>query len=66
MTTYTKTLGTQTATHPDWETVKEWAKDALTKERVREAALCVATVAFAGSLFFSLRKAMEHYTILGF
>ena len=66
MTTHTKALGTQAATHPDWETVKEWAKDRLTKERVREAALCVATVSLIGVVSVSLHRAMESYIILGF
>jgi hypothetical protein len=66
MTTYTKAMTTQAATHPDWETVKEWARATFTKERMREAALCVATVTFAGVLVFSLHMAMENYIILGF
>jgi hypothetical protein len=66
MTTYTKAMTTQVATHPDWEAVKEWAKATFTKERIREAALCAATGGFAGSLVFSLHKAMEHYVIMGF
>jgi hypothetical protein len=66
MTTYTKAVGSHEAIHPDWEAVKEWAKSTFTKERIREAALCAGTVTFAGTLVFSLHKAMEHYIILGF
>ena len=66
MTTYTKVMTTQRVTHPDWETVKEWAKATFTRERIREAALCAGTVTFAGTLVFSLHKAMEHYVIMGF
>ena len=66
MTTYTKAVGTHEAIHPDWEAVKEWAKATFTKERIREAALCAATVGFAGTLVLSLHGAMEHYIILGF
>ena len=66
MMTYTKAVGTHEAIHPDWEAVKEWAKAAFRKERLQEAALCAATVGFAGSLVFSLHKAMEHYVIMGF
>ena len=66
MTTYTKALGTHAAIHPDWETVKGWAKDRLTKERVREAALCAATVSLIGVVVLSLHRAMESYIILGF
>ena len=61
MTTYTETMTRQTATHQDWDAVKQWAK-----ARIREAALCTATVALAGGLVFSLHKAMEHYVIMGF
>jgi predicted benzoate:H+ symporter BenE len=66
MTTNARALRTHEAVTPDWEAVKGWAKAAFTKERMREAALCVATVTFAGLLVFSLHRAMEHYIILGF
>jgi hypothetical protein len=66
MTTYTKAVGTHEAIHTDWEAAKEWAKAAFTKERMREAALCAATVGFAGTLVFSLHRAMEQYVIMGF
>ncbi len=66
MTTYTKAIGTHEAIHPDWETVKEWAKATFTKERMREAALCAATVSLIGVVVLSLHKAMESYIILGF
>ena len=66
MTTHTKAIGTQAATHPDWETVKGWAKATFTKERIREAALCAATVSLIGVVVLSLHRAMENYIILGF
>ena len=66
MTMYTKTIGTHEAIHPDWETVKGWAKATFTKERVREAALCAATVSLIGVVALSLHRAMENYIILGF
>ena len=66
MTTYTKVMTTQRVTHPDWETVKEWAKSTFTKERIREAALCAATVSLIGVVALSLHKAMESYVIMGF
>ncbi len=66
MTTYTKAIGTHEAIHPDWETVKGWAKATFTKERIREAALCAATVTFAGVVVVSLHRAMESYVIMGF
>jgi len=66
MTTYTKAMTTQEATHPDWETVKGWAKAAFTRERIHEAALCAATVSLIGVVVLSLHRAMESYIILGF
>jgi hypothetical protein len=66
MTTYTKAMTTHEATHPDWETVKGWAKATFTKERIREAALCAATVSLIGVVVLSLHRAMENYIILGF
>jgi len=66
MTTYTKAVGTHEAIHPDWETVKGWAKAAFTKERIHEAALCAATASLIGVVVVSLHKAMENYIILGF
>jgi hypothetical protein len=66
MTTYTKAMTTQTATHPDWDAVKGWAKATFRKERLHEAALCAATLGVIGTVVFSLHRAMEHYIILGF
>ncbi len=66
MTTYTKAIGTHETIHPDWETVKGWAKATFTKERIHEAALCAATVSLIGVVVLSLHKAMENYIILGF
>ena len=66
MTTYTKAIWTHEAIHPDWETVKGWAKAAFTKERIHEAALCAATVSLIGVVVVSLHRAMENYIILGF
>ena len=66
MTTYTKAMTTQAATHPDWETVKGWVKSTFTKERIREAALCAATVSLIGVVVLSLHRAMESYVIMGF
>ena len=66
MTTTTKALGNHEAIHPDWEAMKGWAKATLTKERIREAALCAATVSLIGVVALSLHRAMENYIILGF
>jgi hypothetical protein len=66
MATDARTLRTHEAVTPDWETVKGWAKATFTKERIREAALCAATVSLIGVVALSLHRAMEHYIILGF
>jgi hypothetical protein len=66
MTTHTKVMTTQAATHLDWETVKTWAKTTFARERLQEAALCAATVSVIGTVLFSLHRAMEHYIIVGF
>ena len=66
MSTDARVIRTHEAIHPDRESVKEWAKATFSKERIREAALCAATVTFAGTLVLSLHRAMEHYIILGF
>ena len=66
MTTYTKAVGTHETIHRDLETVKEWAKATFTKERIREAALCAATVSLIGVVALSLHRAMESYVIMGF
>ena len=52
--------------HVDLQSVKEWAKATFTKERIREAALCAATVSLIGVVALSLHRAMESYIILGF
>ena len=52
--------------HVDLESVKAWAKATFTRERMTEAALCVATVTLMGVVVLSLHKAMESYIILGF
>ena len=52
--------------HVDLESVKGWAKATFTRERIREAALCAATVSLIGVVVVSLHGAMEHYIILGF
>jgi len=66
MTTNARALTTHETMHPDWETVKDWAKATFTRERIQEAALCVATVSVIGTVLFSLHRAMESYIVLGF
>ena len=59
--------GNETAIpHVDLDSVKAWAKGTLTKERIREVALCAATVSLIGVVVLSLHRAMESYIILGF
>jgi len=64
MTTDARTLTTHEAITPDWETVKAWAKDTFTRERIQGATLCGATVSLIGVVLFSLHTAMENRTIL--
>ena len=52
--------------HVDPESVKGWAKATFTKERIREAALCIATVSLIEVVAVSLHRAMESYLIMGF
>ena len=66
MATYTKAVGTHETIHPDWETAKDWAKATFTKERMTEAALCIATVSLIGVVAVSLHRAMESYLVMGF
>jgi len=75
MSTDARAITIHEAIHPDWESVKEWAK-----ARIHEAALCAATVTLAGGLafllhravalaaeqVFSLHRVMENYVIMGF
>ena len=66
MATDARAIRTHEAIHPDWETVKAWAKATFTRERMAEVALCTATVTVTGAVLFSLHRAMESYVILGF
>jgi hypothetical protein len=66
MATDARAIRIHEAIHPDWDTVKEWAKATFTKVKMNEVALCAATVTLAGAMVFALHKAMEHYIILGF
>ena len=66
MTTNARALTTHEAITPDWEAAKGWAKATFTRERIREGALCAATVSLIGVVVVSLHRAMESYVILGF
>jgi hypothetical protein len=50
----------------DMSQVKDWAMRTFSRERIQEAALCVATVSVIGTVLFSLHRAMESYLITGF
>ena len=52
--------------HVNLESVKAWAKTTFTKERIADIGVCVATVTVIGVVLFSLHRAMENHTILGF
>ena len=66
MTTYTKAVGTHEAIHPDWETVKGWAKRTFTQERIVDAAMCASTVTVVGMVLSVLYRAMQNQTVVGF
>ena len=66
MSVHTKVVRTQAAAHPDWDTVIEWAKSKLKKERVADAVLCAVTVSVIGVVLLSLHRAMENCIIVGF
>ena len=66
MATQARAIGIHEAIHPDWETVKEWAKATLTKERMTEVGLAAATLvmtAYLGSVLFT---GIETYSMAGF
>ena len=65
MATHTKAIGTHEAIHPNWETVKGWAKATFAKERINEAAFCAVIVSLIG-VVLSLYRAVEHYIIWDF
>ena len=52
MSTDARAITIHETIHPDWETVKEWAKATFTKERMTEVGLATATVV-------SLRDVLE-------
>ena len=66
MATDARAVRIHEAIHPDWETVKEWAKDTFTKERMAEVGLAAATLVMAGYLGSVLFKGIETYSISGF
>jgi hypothetical protein len=66
MATDTRAIGTPEAMHPDWETVREWAKATFTKERMAEVGLAAATLVVTGYLGSVLFKGMETYSMSGF
>ena len=50
----------------DLESVKEWARSTLTKERMAEVGLVAATLVVTGYLGSVLVKGIETYSISGF
>jgi hypothetical protein len=66
MATNARALTTHEVIHPDWETVKEWAKATFTKERMAEAGVVAATLVVTGYLGSVLVKGIETYSMSGF
>ena len=52
--------------HVDLESVKEWAKATLTKERMAEVGVVAATLVVTGYLGSVLVKGIETYSMSGF
>ena len=52
--------------HVDLESVKEWARSTLTKERMAEVGLVAATLVVTGYLGSVLVKGIETYSMSGF
>ena len=66
MATNTRALRTHEAIHPDWETVKEWARATFTKERMAEVGVVAATLVVTCYLDSVLVKGIETYSLSGF
>jgi len=66
MKTFTKTVGTHEAIHPDWETVREWAKRTFTKERIADVVVCASTLTGLGMVLHMLHRALANSAIAGF
>jgi hypothetical protein len=49
----------------DLESVKEWTKKTLTKERIVGIAVCASTLTVLGVILFALYGAMQTNTIVG-
>jgi hypothetical protein len=52
--------------HLDVESVKEWAKETFTRERIADIGVVVATLVVTGYLGAVLFKGLQSYSISGF
>ena len=52
--------------HVDLDSVKEWARRTLTKERIVDVAISASTVTVVGMVLSVLYRAMQNQTIVGF
>ena len=66
MATDARAIRIHDAIHPDWDTVKEWAKATFTKERLTEVGLAAATLVMTGYLGSVLFNGIETYSMSGF
>jgi hypothetical protein len=66
MSTDARAITIHETIHPDWETVKEWAKATFTKERMTEVGLAAATLAMTSYLGSVLFKGIATYSMSGF
>ena len=66
MATDARAIRIREAMHLEWESVKEWAKAAFTKEKMAEVGLAAAALVVTGYLGSILMKGIETYSMSGF
>lgn len=52
--------------HLDLQRVKAWAKSTFAKERIIDFVVCTSTATVLGMVLFTLYKATENRTVVGF
>jgi hypothetical protein len=64
MATDARAVRTHETIHPDWETVKAWAKRTFTKQRIADLVVLASTVAVLGMVLHILHSALENHAIV--
>ena len=54
------------APHVDLESARAWAKRTFSRDRIADVVVSASTVTVLGTVFFTLYRAMETRTIVGF